>query len=58
MNYFVILYRTHVILDIISPNNAFHQNLKNLIADGGRLLSLKDMGFPDNWNYLGVWRGL
>ena len=46
------------ILDIISPNNAFHQNLKNLIDDGGRLLSLKDMGFPDNWNYLGVWRGL
>ena len=46
------------ILDIISPNNAFHQNLKKLIADGGRLLSLKDMGFPDNWNYLGVWRGL
>ena len=45
------------ILDIISPNNDFHKNLKALIADGGRLLSLKDMGFPDNWNYLGVWRG-
>lgn len=45
------------ILDIISPNNDFHKNLKNLIANGGKLLSLKDMGFPDNWNYLGVWRG-
>ena len=46
------------ILDIISPNNSFHQNLKALIADGGRLLSLKEMGFPDNWNYLGVWKGV
>ena len=46
------------ILDIISPNNSFHQNLKALIADGGRLLSLREMGFPDNWNYLGVWRGV
>jgi len=44
-------------LDIISPNNDFHKNLKNLISEGGKLLSLKDMGFPDNWNYLGVWRG-
>lgn len=46
------------ILDIISPNNSFHQNLKALIADGGRLLSLREMGFPDNWNYLGVWKGV
>lgn len=43
------------ILDIISPHNDFHQNLKKLIADGGKLLSLKDMGFPDNWNYLSMW---
>lgn len=45
------------ILDIISPNNDFHRNLKDLISKGGKLLSLKDMGFPENWNYLGVWRG-
>lgn len=45
------------ILDIISPNNDFHKNLKKLMNEGGKLLSLKDMGFPDNWNYLGVWRG-
>ena len=44
-------------MDIISPNNDFHKNLKGLIAEGGKLLSLKDMGFPENWNYLGVWRG-
>lgn len=44
------------ILDIISPNNDFHKNLKVLIEDGGMLLSLKDMGFPDNWKYLGVWK--
>lgn len=29
------------ILDIISPNNDFHKNLKNLISEGGKLLSLK-----------------
>jgi abortive infection bacteriophage resistance protein len=45
------------ILDIISPNNDFHKNLKDLIANGGNLLSLKEMGFPNNWNYLGVWKG-
>ncbi len=44
------------ILDIISPDNDFHKNLKDLIANGGNLLSLKEMGFPDNWNYLGLWR--
>lgn len=43
------------ILDIISPNNSFYRNLESLISDGGSLLSLKDMGFPDNWKYLGVW---
>ena len=44
------------ILDIISPENDFYQNLQTLIAQGGSLLSLKDMGFPDNWRYLSVWK--
>ena len=44
------------ILDIISPYNDFHRNLNILIKDGGKLLSLKEMGFPDNWSYLGVWK--
>lgn len=44
------------ILDIISPGNSFYTNLENIIASGGNLLSLKDMGFPDNWNCSGIWK--
>lgn len=34
----------------------FLANLQALISQGGPLLSLKDMGFPDNWKHLGVWK--
>jgi abortive infection bacteriophage resistance protein len=44
------------ILDIVSPDNNFYANLQGLIAQGGSLLSLKDMGFPDNWRGLGIWK--
>lgn len=53
---FAYLCSIKYLLDIISPKNDFHKNLKTLIENGGNLLSLKDMGFPNNWNYLGVWR--
>ena len=44
------------VLDIISPENDFYTNLQTLIKQGGSLLSLKDMGFPDNWRYLDIWK--
>ena len=44
------------ILDIVSPDNDFLANLQTLISQGGPLLSLKDMGFPDNWKHLSVWK--
>ena len=44
------------ILDIISPDNDFQKKLLALIDDGGNLLSLKEMGFPDNWKFLSVWK--
>lgn len=44
------------ILDIISPDNDFQRNLLSLIDNAGNLLNLKEMGFPDNWKYLGVWK--
>ena len=44
------------ILDIISPHNDFQKNLLSLLDNAGRLLVLKDMGFPDNWKYFGVWK--
>lgn len=44
------------ILDIVSPDNNFYPNLQGLISQGGSLLSVKDMGFPDNWKHLEVWK--
>ena len=53
---FALLSAIKYISDIISPDNSFKQNLIQLINDGGNLLNLKDMGFPDNWKYLSVWK--
>jgi len=44
------------LLDIISPNSDFKKNLLEIMQDGGKLLRTKDMGFPDNWKYLDVWK--
>ncbi len=44
------------ILDIVSPEHNFYMNFQKLIAEGGSLLSLRDMGFPDNWRGLGIWK--
>lgn len=53
---FALLSAIKYLSDIISPNNSFKANLIELMKDGGKLLNLKDMGFPHNWKYLGVWR--
>ena len=53
---FALLSAIKYISDIISPDNSFKQNLIQLINDGVNLLNLKDMGFPDNWKYLSVWK--
>ena len=53
---FALLCSIKYMLDIISPNNDLYRNLKELIENGGKLLSLKEMGFPDNWHYLGIWK--
>ena len=44
------------VIDVVSPKNDFYSNLQKLISKGGPLLSLKDMGFPDNWKYLSIWK--
>ncbi|MDH6342939.1 abortive infection bacteriophage resistance protein [Parabacteroides sp. PFB2-12] len=44
------------ILDIISPQSDFKKNLISIIQDGGNLLKIKDMGFPENWAHLDVWK--
>ena len=44
------------ILKIISPKSDFKNNLLKIISDGGKLLNVKDMGFPKNWQDFGVWK--
>ena len=43
-------------LNIISPNSDFKKNLLQIIDEGGALLQLRDMGFPENWQNLDVWK--
>lgn len=44
------------ILNIISPGNEFKKNIKRLLKSDCRILILKDMGFPKNWQSLPVWQ--
>lgn len=53
---FVLLSAIKYIVDIISPGNSFKKNIKLLLNDKHKLLSLKDMGFPTNWELLPVWK--
>lgn len=43
------------ISNIISPTSDIKQHLISAISKGGRLLSLQDMGFPNNWEQDPVW---
>lgn len=53
---FAILSCIKYLLDIISPRNDFKKNLLSMASEGGSLLSMKDMGFPENWECLDVWK--
>lgn len=44
------------LLDGISPGHDFKNKLTDAIMQGGRLVSIKDMGFPENWSKLDVWK--
>jgi hypothetical protein len=43
------------IADIISPNNSFNSNLHILLSERHKLLTLKEMGFPENWGEMRLW---
>jgi len=53
---FAILCAVKYIVDIISPGNSFKKNLVALLNDRHLLLTLKEMGFPNDWENLPVWR--
>ncbi|MBO4698256.1 Abi family protein [bacterium] len=53
---FVLLCAIKYIADILSPGNSFKKNLISLLNDRHRLLTLKEMGFPADWEKLPVWQ--
>lgn len=54
---FALLCGLKYVVDIISPGNDFKVNLLKLLrTDRHRLLSERDMGFPQGWEQLPVWR--
>jgi abortive infection bacteriophage resistance protein len=53
---FAVLSAIQYIVKIISPESNFKNNLIEIINNGGKLLKIKDMGFPNNWQSFGVWK--
>jgi abortive infection bacteriophage resistance protein len=53
---FALLTALKYIVDIISPDNNFKKNLLQLLSERHRLLSLREMGFPADWQSLPVWK--
>lgn len=53
---FALLTALKYIVDIISPNNNFKNNLLKLLSERHALLTLREMGFPKDWQNLPVWR--
>lgn len=50
------LKKVAILENIISPGSDFKKNIKELFKSDCRLLDLKDMGFPQYWQSLPVWR--
>lgn len=53
---FALLTALKYIVDIISPDNNFKKNLLQLLSEHHSLLSLREMGFPKEWQTLPVWK--
>lgn len=53
---FALLSALKYVVDIISPDNSFKKSLLQLLSEHHRLLTLKEMGFPANWQSLPVWK--
>ena len=55
---FAVLSCIKYISDIISPGSDLKRNFLSLLGESGKLLSMKEMGFPPNWYYLDVWKNI
>lgn len=52
---FAVLSCIKYISNMISPDSGLRQTFFSIVGDGGKLLSLQEMGFPPNWEKIGVW---
>lgn len=52
---FALLSAIKYLADIISPGNNFKGQLYHLLESKHNLLSLGEMGFPDNWKSFPIW---
>lgn len=52
---FALLSAIKYIVDIISPGNSFKNRLEKLLKEKHKLLTIKEMGFPTDWEELPVW---
>jgi len=52
---FAILSCIQYIIKIINPEFDFRNSIIKIISEGGKLLDIKDMGFPHQWQTFGVW---
>lgn len=53
---FALLCCIKYLSDRISPQSEFKKNLINLIEESGRLILIKDMGFPEHWKSFDIWK--
>ena len=52
---FAVLCCIKYISNIISPDSDLKKNILSIMNEGGRLLNLRDMGFPADWERSAVW---
>jgi len=53
---FAVLSSIQYIMKIVSPETNLKNTLLNIISEGGKLLNIKDMGFPANWQTEPLWQ--
>ena len=53
---FAVLSSIQYIIKIINPENDLKNSVIKTIFEGGKLLNIKDMGFPNHWQTFGVWK--
>lgn len=53
---FAVLSALKYIMDVIQPGNTFNQDVRELIKQMPKLVTLQEMGFPERWQQLPIWQ--